>query len=114
MDMGFIAEDDVACFLIGQLGCDSRSHGRERKKAYRRMVCEVFSPPRVTDEIRRLPNITIAGGSTYDLFADRNGRTFDFTKAADRRKGRRGIEETKPYFVIGSPPCTAFSSLMKS
>ena len=78
----------------------------------RAKVCELFSPPRVTDEIRRLPNITIAGGATYDLVADRNGRTFDFTKAADRRKVRREIEETETYFVIGSPPCAAFSSLM--
>ena len=67
-------------------------------------VCELFSPPRVPSEIRRLPNITIARGATYDLFADKDGRAFDFTKAADRRKVRKEIEEMNPYFVIGSPP----------
>ena len=53
----------------------------------RAKACELFSPHRATDEIRRLPNVPIAGGATYDLSADKDGHTFDFSKAADRRKG---------------------------
>jgi hypothetical protein len=77
----------------------------------RAKVAELFSPPRVTEEIRRIPNLTIEGGQTYDLVADKNGRSWDFLKVADRKAVRKEIEEQKPFFVIGSPPCTPFSSL---
>ena len=72
----------------------------------RAKVAELFSPPRITEEIRRLPNLTIEGGQTYDHFADKNGRSWDFLKVADRKAVRKEIEEQKPFFAIGSPPCT--------
>jgi len=77
----------------------------------RAKVAELFSPPRVTEEIRRMPNLTIEGGQTYDIFADKDGRKWNFLKASDRKAVRKEIEDLKPFFVIGSPPCTPFSSL---
>ena len=77
----------------------------------RAKVVELFISPRITEEIRRIPNLTIEGGQTYDLFANKNGRSWDFLKVADRKAVRKEIEEPKPFFVIGSPPCTPFSSL---
>ena len=61
--------------------------------------------------MRRLPNLTIEGGQTYDLFADKDGRRWGFSKASDRKAVKKEIEDQKPFFVIGSPPCTPFSSL---
>ena len=38
-----------------------------------------------------------------------NGVAWDFNKAPDRRKARRYVEEEKPTWVIGFPPCTFFA-----
>ena len=82
------------------------------KGVAKQKVTELFSPPRVTEEMRRVPNLMFEGGETYDLFQDKNGKAWDFRKAADRKQVRAEIMEQKPWMVIGSPPCTAFSSLM--
>ena len=67
-------------------------------------VAELFSPPRISEEIRRLPNLGIVGGMTYDLFEGADGRTFDFRRAADRAQVRREISEQRPFMFVGSPP----------
>jgi len=82
------------------------SAGDAKKK-----VTELFSPPRVTAELQRMPTINLAAGATYDLRADAKGRSWDFLKQADRAKARKEIREQKPFMVIGSPPCTAFCTL---
>jgi hypothetical protein len=40
----------------------------------------------------------------------KDGKSWDFLKAADRAKARKLISQEKPYIVIGSPPCTGFCS----
>ena len=55
--------------------------------------------------------MTLVGGSTFDLRRDANGVAWDFTKAADRERARRQIRREKPFLVVGSPPCTEFSSV---
>ena len=39
------------------------------------------------------------------------GEPWDFTKKHDRLEAIRLVKERKPIWVIGSPPCTAFSQL---
>jgi hypothetical protein len=73
-------------------------------------VAELYSPPRVTTQIAKLPELHLAPGQTFDFRADRNGRSWNFLLAADRAEARRFIQEEKPYIVIGSPPCTSFCS----
>lgn len=75
-------------------------------------VSELFSLPRITAEIRRVPNLMLDGGSTNDLMSDKNGKCWDFRRAADRQRVRTEIQSKKPYMVIGSPPCAVVSSLM--
>ena len=77
----------------------------------RAKIVELYSPPRVTSEAATLPGLSLAGGSTFDLRADANGRSWDFRLESDRRKARAQIAREKPFLVIGSPPCTAFSIL---
>ncbi len=72
-------------------------------------VAELFSLPRVAKLLR--PSMSLGKGLTFDLQGDADGRSWDFLKAADRREALTRIREQKPYLVIGSPPCTAFSRL---
>jgi hypothetical protein len=73
-------------------------------------VTELFSPPRITKELRRLPILNLIAGNSYDLQVDRNGQSWNFLRAEDRRRARKEIEKDKPYIVVGGPPCTAFAS----
>ena len=53
-------------------------------------------------------------GSTFDLHADASGATWDFTKPLDRKRAWDQIRAEEPFLVVGSPPCTMFSSLQNS
>ena len=67
-------------------------------------VCELFSVPRVTQQLERLPRLSLlAPGSTFDLREDREGRRWNFLRVEDRKEVRRRIQEERPYVVIGSP-----------
>jgi hypothetical protein len=80
-------------------------------EAARHKVTELYSVPRVTAQLERLPQFpALAPGSTFDLRGDASGRRWDFAKLADRREVRRRVQEEEPYIVIGSPPCTSFCS----
>ena len=72
-------------------------------------VSELFSVPRVTKLLR--PSMSLGKGLTFDLHGDADGRSWNFLLAADRREALARIREQRPYLVIGSPPCTAFSRL---
>ena len=70
---------------------------------------EVYSPPRI---------VTVAeagglrGGFSLDLTAKGpDGQILDFTKWSCRRRALELIRHQRPYLLIGSPPCTAFSNL---
>ena len=82
--------------------------GAEAAKA---KVAELYSPPRVTKELRKVRSMNLAAGSTFDMVADSAGRVWDFRRADDRARARRQISKEQPYLVIGSPPCTSFSLL---
>ena len=74
-------------------------------------VVELFSPPRVTAALGTLPCMTLVGGPTFDLRCDANGVAWDFRRKADRQRAREQIRRERPFLLIGSPPCTAFSAV---
>ena len=78
------------------------------------VVSEIYSPPRVTEELRRKPWTwrSLMPGFALDLTVDDpdDGMPWDFSKSGKRSKAMRIIRETRPYMVIGSPCCTAFSA----
>ena len=76
----------------------------------RAKVAELYSPPRVTTQLARLPQLHLSPGQTFDLRQDRAGRSWNFLLEADRVEAKRLIQEERPYIVIGSPPCTSFCS----
>ena len=56
MDTDFLQSDDIAIFILDQLAGDKRAYGREKRAAGRRIISEIYSPPRVTKLLSRLPN----------------------------------------------------------
>ena len=85
-------------------------HGTPARAA-RAKIIELYSPPRVTKELSRMPMLPLAAGSTFDLRREVDGKSWDFTKACDRAAVFRQIRSERPALVIGSPPCTMFSRL---
>jgi hypothetical protein len=68
---------------------------------------------RASHGVRR--NLNINGMRAFDLRTCKpNGEVWDFNKSADRREARRYVEDEKPTWVIGCPPCTFFSSWNQS
>ena len=76
-------------------------------------IVELFSPPRINEKIDRMSSKKgIVAGTSFDLIVDkRTGETWNFLKPEDRRRCWNRLEEERPWVVIGSPPCTAFSTI---
>ena len=72
-------------------------------------VSEVYSPPKIVTVAQAAG---LRGGFSLDLTApDPNGQVWDFAKRSCREKARQLMRLQKPYLLIGSPPCTAWSNL---
>ena len=55
-------------------------------------------------------DLNVDGLRAFDLRTCKpNGEAWDFHKASDRRQARQHVEEEKPRWIIGCPPCTFFS-----
>ena len=76
-------------------------------------VSETFSQPRVAQEAGVQKQFKIRPGWSLDLTLDdpMTGLPWDLSKRNVRERVLRLVQETKPFMLIGSPPCTAFSSL---
>ncbi len=105
-------DDVVSDMLLQQLGSTGRSHRRETRRACRRIVSEVFSPPRVTALLKETRHRHLVPGFALDLTVidPDDGQAWDFNDPLKREKARRMIHRQKPYLLIGSPECTAFST----
>ncbi len=85
------------------------SNGLNGKEA-RITVCEIFSPPRITAAAKRLPHLDILPGFALGLATtDGKGEVWDYDLAAKRQQAREPIDKEKPYMIVGSPTCTAYS-----
>ena len=84
--------------LVKELGGDTK-----------KILSEIYSVPRVTEAISKVPGCGIVPGSALDLrTTDESGQPWDFSRPDKRRAARELLETQKPMFLIGSPPCTAF------
>merc|ERR1711884_92933 len=73
-------------------------------------VAEVYSVPRVTTAAAKMG---LKAGWALDLgTTDEQGRPWDFTKVEARNRATRRVIEDRPLVLIGSPPCTDWSTLM--
>ena len=117
-DMGFIGcleptvDDFLSDLLLQQLGSSGGSYRREARSACNRIVSEMYSPPRVTAEIQRQRHRHLVPGFALDLTVKdpEDGMPWDFSRPEKRDKARRMVREQKPYVLIGSPECRAFST----
>ena len=116
-----VAEDDIMMSplttveeeyvnLLGMLGTQTNAFKRENRKAYNRIVSEIYSPPRVTRMASMLPSLKLLPGYAMDITTEDpdDRQPWDFDCAAKRDKARRLLREQKPLFLIGSPMCTAW------
>ena len=78
-------------------------------------VVEVFSQPRVAQEaaMRSYGGTRIVPGWSLDLtrYDPKTGKAWDLADKKVQSRVIKMITEGKPLFVIGSPPCTALSSM---
>ena len=102
MDTDLIIEDDVTCFLIDQLKGSSKSYSRDRKTAFRKVVSEVFSPPRVAAHLSRFPNKDLLPGFVLDFTCvdPVDGLPWDFDKKEKRTRALNRVRTDRPLFLI--------------
>ena len=103
-------DDFVSDMLLQQIGSSGRGHRREAASACRRMVSEMYSPPRVTKELARSRNKHLVPGFALDLTVTdpADGMPWDFTLSEKRERARALVRSQKPFLLIGSPECRAF------
>ena len=72
---------------------------------------EAYGTGRVVDQANNvLRNINIKGLAAFDLRTSKeDGTPWDLLKTSDRKDAIRYIKESKSTWIVGSPPCTAFS-----
>ena len=78
-------------------------------------VSEVYSQPRIAQEaaVRTYGGTTLKPGWSLDLTLNDplTGQPWDFTKKEVRARVKELVRDSKPFMLIGSPPCTMFSTL---
>ena len=72
-------------------------------------ISKLYSPPRIALEPA---THGLGGGYSFDLTVpDKDGYVWDFSQPECRKRAWAKITKSKPFLLIGSPPCTAFSNL---
>ena len=80
-------------------------------------VVEIFSQPRLCQKStgRSFGGTTLRPGFSLDLTMDgpATGQPWDLGKPAVQSRVIKFVRDVKPFCVVGSPPCTAFSLLQE-
>ncbi len=105
-------DDQVCELLLAQMGSSGRSYRREATQAARKIVSEMYSPPRVTKLIRETRARHLMPGFAFDITTvdPADGLPWDFSLEHKRRRARALLREQKPYMLVGSPMCTHFTT----
>ena len=75
-------------------------------------VCEIYSQPRVCQEAKAHG---LQPGWSLDLTTidPKTGERWDLSKVEVQDRVRKLVRDTKPFCIVGSPPCTPFSPLQE-
>ena len=88
--------------VVDAMGGCRLKYARERRSAVRRLVSEIYSPPRVTAAAKGLPSFGCTPGFAMDLTTkDENGVPWDFDIPEQRRRARERVEQERPMLLIG-------------
>ena len=97
--------------VLAQLGANAKKYRRERSRAVRALVSEIYSGPRVTSAAKLLPGLGLLPGFALELTTvDKHGRNWDFTDESMGCEAKAEVMRTKPLFLIGSPACNDYCS----
>ncbi len=82
-DLDFISE-----LLLAHLGLCGRSYRREAQKAGRKLFSEMYSPPRVTAELKKIGHTRLVPGFALDLTVmdPDDGMPLDFSDCSKQDK----------------------------
>ena len=74
---------------------------------------EAYGTGRIVEDANGiLRNLNIKGLAAFDLRTKKgDGTPWDFSKTSDRKEAVNYVKEVRPTWIVGSPPCTAFSRL---
>ena len=62
-----------------------------------------------SEAAKSMPSLNVKGLNAFDLRTRKpNGTPWNFCKRKDRMQARKYIDDHRPDWVIGSPPCTSF------
>ena len=97
--------------LIDSLGGNTSKYRRERGKAIRAIVSEMYSPPRVSAVAKLCPSFGILLGFGLDLTThDTDGKHCDLDDEEMRARAWSKVRNEQPLLLIGTPMCTSFSA----
>jgi hypothetical protein len=102
---GPVEDADMPVGMLAQLAIEYIKYGHH--------VSEIYSPLRVN---RAATKIGLKPGFSLDLTETDpyDGMPWDFSKEEKRARARKRVVSEKPFLLVGSPPCTAFSTLFQS
>ena len=105
-------EDDEFLTLIAHIGVETKNFKKEHRQSFRRVISEVYSPPRVTKLLSSMPSCELAPGFALDLTCidPFDGKPWDFNVESKKARALEMVRREKPLFLVGSPMCTAFST----
>ena len=65
------SDDREILSLLRQLGGNGKNYVRDRNSSVRRLVSEIYSPPRVTAATKLLPELKCVPGFALDLIVNK-------------------------------------------
>ena len=112
VDTAFMLQDEVTALVLNTLAGGTRAYARERRSAVKKLVCEVFSPPRLTNLLSKFPSQYLAPGFSLDLTCvdPADGEPWDFDRIDKQERAMLLVKRVRPMFLVGSPVCKAWSS----
>ena len=110
MFTGLMQYEDDCMTLIAAIGVETKHYRKEHRQSFRKVISEIYSPPRVTKLLSMLPTCELAPGFALDLTCidPHDGKPWDFDIQEKRERALALVRKQKPLFLIGSPMCTAF------
>ena len=97
--------------IVQSMGGNTSRYRRERGRAVRAVLSEIYSPPRVSNVAKMCPAYGVLPGFALDLTThDVDGRHWDFDEEELRNRAWAKVKSEQPLILIGTPMCTAFSA----